>query len=242
MCNIKNVVLDSPQQTIERLEALKWYFELKNFSFKKAISYHGHLSAEDLNELKIYYTQYFSAIISATELFREKEYINNAKFKESLLKNFIFDDHTDGVENYNFLREFRNGLIHRGMDIAARADMIDNFPVIHSPKVSRNQSGKKAHKSFGTCLIDLIEKCESVIGNIFLEHFKECEIDKIRVPHEQALAVAKNIILDSVGIPEEARKFALVQIEKTDFNKAQTEFFEQLFKLLKIKAFPFDKA
>jgi len=117
----------------EMLSAVKWYFELKNLSLRNALAFRCPLSVENQRDLRLYYSQYFAGLLSATELLLEKEHSRCKEFKETLHEKLVFEGHPDGEANYIYLRELRNSIIHRGLDITATAHVDQNIPMIISP-------------------------------------------------------------------------------------------------------------
>ena len=103
----------------ERLSALKWYFESKNLSLKNALSLRTPLQAEQQKELRLYYSEYFASLISATELLFEDAYPHKEQFSAALYAGFVFDQLPDGEHNYSYVRELRNSVIHRGLDLCS---------------------------------------------------------------------------------------------------------------------------
>lgn len=91
--------MDKIIQISELLSAVKWYFQQKNLSLKNALALRCPLSTEDQKNLRLYYSQYFAGLLSATELLFEKEYPNRADFKKSLEEKLSFDNFSDGELN-----------------------------------------------------------------------------------------------------------------------------------------------
>lgn len=83
-------------RTSEMLSAVKWYFELKNLSLRNALVLRCPLSVDNQKDLRQYYSQYFAGLLSATELFLEKEYPNNTSFRNLLYKKLSLENFPDG--------------------------------------------------------------------------------------------------------------------------------------------------
>ena len=162
--------MDKIIQTSEILSAVKWYFELKNLLLKNALALRCPLSVEDQKDFRQYYSQYFAGLLSATELLLEKEYPNRAGFKKRLEEKLTFEKFPDGKKNYAYLRELRNSIIHRGLNISSAAHINGDLPLIISPSPVTNRGGPAGYNTFRFYLIEVIEKCESVIGEVFLTH------------------------------------------------------------------------
>lgn len=219
----------------EKLSAVQWYFEIKNLSLRNALNLRLPLSEESRKDLRNYYSQYFSSLLSATELFLESEYSERLSFEKSLYEKLVFGEHSDGEKNYSYLRELRNGIIHRGLDITSASHFEGNFPKIVATSPVTNRSGNISHTPFGFYLIDVINNCENVIGDIFLYHFEKSGIFQMRISSEKRREFLKKYLSDSPEVPDSAKLFALKYIEDIDFDNADVEFFESLVETLSTK-------
>ena len=217
----------------EMLSAVKWYFELKNISLRNALVLRCQLSVENQIDLRQYYSQYFAGLLSATELFLEKEYTNNIQFRDLLYKKLSFDKFPDGEKNYSYLRELRNSIIHRGLDISSAAHIKDGFPLIISPSPVTNRSGAVSHTAFGFYLIELIEKCESVMRNIFLEHFEEFSLLSKRIHQEKAIEMRENFIANCTAMPDWVKSMTFTSIKEVNHEEIHLASMNSLIETLK---------
>lgn len=220
-------------RTSEILSAVKWYFELKNLSLKNALSLRCPLSVENQKDLRQYYSQYFSGLLSATELLLEKGYSNHAAFKRNLEEKLSFEGYPAGEKNYSYLRELRNSIIHRGLDIGSSAHINNDIPLLISPSPVTNRTGSTSHDAFGYYLIEIIEKCESVIGYVFLDHFEEFNMFEMRIPQEKAIEVSKQFISNSTAIPQWVKGLALGVIKDINHEEVHLASINSLKETLK---------
>lgn len=220
-------------RTSEMLSAVKWYFELKNLSLRNALALRCPLSVENQKDLRQYYSQYFAGLLSATELFLEKEYPNSTRFRDLLYKKLSFENFPDGEKNYSYLRELRNSIIHRGLDISSAAHIKDDFPLIISPSPVTNRSGAISHIAFGRYLIEVIEKCEGVMRDIFLEHFEEFSLLDKRLPQEQIIELSEKFISNATAMPDWAKKLALTSIKDINHEEVHLASMSSLIETLK---------
>lgn len=220
-------------RTSEMLSAVKWYFELKDLSLRNAIALRCPLSVESQKDLRQYYSQYFAGLLSATELFLEKEYPNNTRFRDLLYKKLTFEDFPGGEKNYSYLRELRNSIIHRGLDISSVAHIKDDFPLIVSPSPVTNRSGTISHIAFGHYLIEVIEKCEGVMRDVFLEHFEEFSLLDKRLPQEKFIELSEKSISNSTVMPDWAKKLTLTSIKDINHKEVHLASMSSLIETLK---------
>ncbi len=151
-------------QIREITSGLMWYFQAKNLALKNALSIRSPLSVDQQNDIRTYYSLYLANLLSSTEMLLEKEYPFSQDFKQNLEEALSFPGFTDGKNNYAYLKELRNAVIHRGFDICSSAHFIENIPLMIAPQSITNRSGKISYSAFGFYLIEIISKCESKIG------------------------------------------------------------------------------
>lgn len=221
-------------RTSEMLSAIKWYFELKNLSLRNALALRCPLSIDNQKDLRQYYSQYFAGLLSATELFLEKEYSNNIQFRDLLYEKLSFQNFPDGEKNYTYLRELRNSIIHRGLDISSAAHINNDFPLIISPSPVTNRDGKKSYIAFGYYLIEIIEKCEGVIRDVFLEHFEEFSLLDKRLTQEESIELNEKFISNSTTMPDWVKKSALDSIKDVNHEEVHLASMNSLIKTLKV--------
>lgn len=221
-------------QNSEMLSSVKWYFDIKNLSLKNALLLHCPLSLENQKDLRIYYSQYFSGLLSATELFLDENYPHRLEFKDTLYNGLSFKDFPNGKNNYSYLRELRNSIIHRGLDINSAVHIVNDFPMIIAPSPVTNRSKKSEYIAFDYYLINLIEKCESIIGTVFLNHIEEFGLFQIEIPQEEIIKMSKEFISNASAVPDWVKDMALSAVEKIDHSVIHQDFVNSLKETLKI--------
>lgn len=218
----------------EIISSIQWYFKAKNLALKNALSIKCPLSVEQQNDIRIYYSLYFANLLSVTEMLLEKEYEYKDDFKQELYKALSFPEFPDGKKNYNFLRELRNAIIHRGFDICSSAHVKDSVPLMLAPQSITDRSGEQSYSAFGFYLLDIISKCESIIGSIIEQHFKSNGLLQSLITDEQMIADSKAYLNNTVGIPIWVKNMALSQIEQIDFKQMQQEQIKNFLAILHV--------
>lgn len=221
----------------EMLSTVKWYFELKNLSLRKAMTFRCPLSVEGHRDLRLYYSQYFAGLLSATELLLEKEYPRAKEFKKTLHEKLIFEGYPDGETNYSYLRELRNSIIHRGADVTSAAHVVQDIPMMISPSPITNRSGAISLTSFGYYLIEVIAKCESVIADIFLAHINEFKLFDIRLSQDEFVEHTRKQIENSSIVPEWVKEASRATVTDIDFDKIHQASIQSLLDVLKTDVF-----
>lgn len=217
---------------------MKWYFESKNLSLRNAFSLRCQLSVEDQIDLRQYYSQYFASLLSATELLLDKGYKNREVFRKTLYRALSFKEFPDGKLNYCYLRELRNSIIHRGLDINYAAHVRDDgFPFLVAHPHVIDRKGEGSYKAFGYYLVDIIRDCESVIGKAFLNHLEESGLFQERIPQAEYVELTKQQILDCVARPEWVKTLALETIEQVNYDDLQETLSKNVSEVLGLNAF-----
>jgi hypothetical protein len=207
----------------EIVSGLRWYFQAKNLALKNALSIRCPLSVDQQNDIRIYYSLYLANLMSATEMLLEKEYPFSQDFKQELEASLSFSSFTDGENNYAYLRELRNAVIHRGFDICNAAHIKDDMPLMIPPQSIDNRSGKKSYSAFGFYLLEMISKCEDTIGPLIKRHLQSKGLLQPFFTQEQLAAEAKVHLSSSVVIPDWVKNMGLDQVDKIDHEKIQLE-------------------
>lgn len=220
----------------ELRSALEWYFESKNLAIKNALGFRCPLTPEQQKELRQYYSEYFVALVSATELLCEPSYEFSTRFKEQLNAALSFDALSDGKGNYDYIRELRNSVVHRGLDICSAAHVYENrLLVVAPPKVS-DRNGRKSFSAFGNYLIEIIAKCEVTVGPLIAKHLEEVGLLKPLLTQEQARAEASRYLTEATAVPDWVKQNSASFISQLDFVQGQVSGIEKLISLLNFNA------
>ena len=224
-------------QSYEIISGVKWYFESKNLSLRNAFSLRCPLSVENQTDLRQYYSQYFVGLLSATELLLDDGYKNREVFKNMLYKRLAFKKFPDGGLNYCYLRELRNSIIHRGLDICSTAHVDKEFLFVIAPATVTDREGINSYNAFGYYLVDIIRDCESVIGKIVLDHFEESDLFLARISQKEYVEMTTQHILDCTAMPEWVKTSALATVGQINYDDLQATVIKNLSEVLGLNAF-----
>lgn len=220
----------------ELRSAIGWYFESKNLAINNALKLRCPLSSEQQKELRQYYSEYFVSLVSATELLREPSYEFSERFKEQLHADFVFDLFPDGKRNYSYVRELRNSIVHRGLDISSAAHIHNDFLLLIAPPEVFDQKGKNSFCALGEYLIEIVAKCEWVIGHVIARHLNEVGLLKPLLTQDQAKSEAQKILSTTFAVPDSVKEQALLSFSQIDFVQMQSMAIENLLSLLHFDA------
>src|SRR5688572_3746471 len=124
----------------DMLYSLSWYMSARQTALRAALSFRTQLSVTDQTDMRVHYSGYFVNLLAATELFRETTTLQPNDFEGQLYSRLVFDGFPDGEANYSYIRELRNAVVHRGLDVTSAAHIDGNFPmVLAKPKVQNQK-------------------------------------------------------------------------------------------------------
>lgn len=216
--------------------ALEWYFESKNLALKNALGFRCPLSPEQQKELRQYYSEYFVALVSATKLLCESSYEFSTRFKDQLNAALSFEAFPNGKGNYDYIRELRNSIVHRGLDICAAVHVYENRLLVVAPTQVSDRNGKKSFPAFGRYLIEIVAKCEETLGPYIAKHLEEVGLLRPLLTQDQARAEANRFLAEAPAVPDWVKQNASGFISQVDFIQAQVSTIEKLIDLLNFNA------
>ncbi|WP_298596334.1 hypothetical protein [Zoogloea sp.] len=201
----------------DRLHSLSWYMSARQTALRSALSFRTPLSVTDLADMRVHYSGYFLNLLAATELFREKTTSWSNDFEAKLYARFVFDGFQDGKANYSYIRELRNAVIHRGLDIVSAAHVDGCFPMIYAEPKIQNRLRTETFFAFGKYLLNVIEKCELVIGPVMLDCLNAAGIFEAEIDTAAAVAEFREAIEQAHSIPKHFKEMALVMEFKPEW-------------------------
>lgn len=196
--------------TQDVLRSLSWYMSARQTALRAALSFRTQLSVTDQTDMRIHYSSYFLYLLAATELFRQTTTLLPNKFEEQMNLRFVFDGFPDGKANFSYVRELRNAVIHRGLDITSAAHFVGSFPMILAePKVT-DQWKTKTFFAFDKYLLHVIAKCELIVGPVMLDCLNAAGIFEATLDAETAVSNLREEVEQSQAMPEHVKAMALL--------------------------------
>lgn len=156
--------------------------------------------------------------MAAIEVLLEKSYRHSGCFQVELYAALAFGGKA-GEDCYNYLRELRNSIVHRGYDISSAISVVGDFPLLISPPEIPNKSGNKCYSSFGSSILEIIEKVESVIGSLFIKHIREKNLFEPTYSDDEKKKQIIKFIPKIPHMPQWAKDMAVESLEKIQFNE-----------------------
>lgn len=194
---------------LDMLYSLSWYMSARQTALRAALSFRTQLSVTDQTDMRVHYSGYFLNLLAATELFRETSTLQPNDFEEQLYSCFVFDGFQDGEANYSYIRELRNAVVHRGLDITSAAHIDGNFPMILAEAKVQNQRRTKTFVAFDKYLLHVIAKCESVVGSVMLNCLNAAGIFEATIDAEAAVAEYREAVEQSHAMSADIKTMTL---------------------------------
>jgi hypothetical protein len=194
------------------LYSLSWYMSARQTALRAALSFHTPLSVTEQTDMRVHYSGYLLNLLAATELLRETTTLQLDDFESQLYSRLIFDGFQDGKANYSYLRELRNAVVHRGLDITSGAHIDGTFPMIIAEPTIQNNPGAKTQKTFlafDKYLLHVIEKCESVVGPLMLDYLIQAGVSDAAIDIQGAEAEYLDAVQQSHAMPDDVKAMAL---------------------------------
>ena len=191
------------------LHALSWYMSARQTALRSALSFRAQLSATDQKDLRIHYSAYFLNLLAATEILRETTLLPPNHFEAQIYTRLVFSGFQNGEANYSYVRELRNSVVHRGLDITSASHFDNDFPLILAEPAVQNQSGKRTLVAFDNYLLGVIAKCESVIGIVMLDCLTAAGVFETTVDAEASATENYEAIMKSTAMPDYVKAMAL---------------------------------
>lgn len=143
----------------EILNSLIWYYTKANNSFTAILNTYPP-TTED--HLRLHYGIYIESIISAVDHMIDCKYLNNAKIYEVISK-----------EEFNYLRQLRNSIIHRGFNVCTECSIQSNFFYFRTPQKVFDNHKKETTPPSEPFLIVFLLKIDILIRNIIHEQVND---------------------------------------------------------------------
>ena len=184
---------------------LLWYLETRNWAFQKIITCPTGSQGLDI---KMYHYLYFSNLFGAVDLVRDysKAIGEKVDFDEKIRLGFV------NANDYQYARELRNAIVHRGVDPAAAGHSVDNLLFVICPSIVQDRSGRKSYSSTFKYTTELAEDCNRIVDAVIFEFADRHGFlipDRVAVSKEERL----KFITETAVMPDWAKAMATQALE-----------------------------
>ncbi len=216
---------------IEILNGISWHLECMALAAAAIDNFHP---PADSFKMRMHYSLYITNLMSAIDMTYEKY---GLPFQEVLKENLTTSSFS-GAEILGYIRELRNGIVHRGINPTSGGMVVGGVVCAMAPPTVQNRRGSPSYAAPAPLLRDIFLHCE--IGTKpTIEHFLEAGFKEVAsVKSEVVLNEALNIIAATPHIPDWAKEMARKNLTKEMLVKAQTHQMERLRGLLKPRTGP----
>lgn len=165
-------------------------------------------NGSSLFDLRVHHRLYLQSLLSAVD--HVKDFLVGrpevlARF-EAAIKN--------GNDNFEYIRELRNAVLHRGLDLTGAAHSSGDTLWVICPRDVKNQRGTKVFQSPFKYFRRLADYCEEVCNSAFSDVLAELDLFNPAthlVSNEHLQAFVRN----NPDIPEEAKDTILAGIQQS---------------------------
>lgn len=211
-------------KSIEFLSAISWHLECMVLS---AAAIDNFRPPADGFQMRMHYSLYLTNLMSAIDVVLE---MHGAL---STLQDSLKTSNLSGVEVLGYVRELRNGIVHRGIDPTSGGVLVDGVVCAIAPIAVQSRFGARSYAAPAPLLRDIFIHCEICIKPI-IERFLESSFEELAlVTPEEMLNDALNAIEAVPHMPDWAKEMARRHTEPKMLVKAQTYQIEKLRGLLK---------
>ena len=183
-------------------------------------------------QMRMHYSLYLTNLMSAIDMVSEE---HSTPFREAL-EDSLKTSNFSGAEVLGYIRELRNGVVHRGIDPTAGGMVVDGLVCAVAPSTVQNRGGARSYAAPAHLLRDIFIHCEIGTKPI-VERFLESSFEELEsVKPEAMLNDALNAIEEVQHMPDWAKEMARKHIQPEMLVKAQTHQVEKLRGLLRPRA------
>lgn len=203
------------------LHALTWYMTARKTALRAALSFRTPLTTIAHTDMRVQYSAYFQNLLSATELMREPTPLPPKSFETELYARFVFPGYQDGESNYEYIKYLRNAIVHRGYDITSASHVAGDFlMLVAEPSFQNNATNPskiKTFHAFDKYVLNIITKCESVIGGVIFDTLNSAGIFQATIDPQAAIAETGTAVQDSHVLPDWVKAMAAAWELKPDW-------------------------
>lgn len=218
---------------LELASGLIWYAECKNFALNKVENFVAPVNSYDLRMYHSLYLVNLHALLDRSiEIFGQ--YLND-KWVLYLQEGSKFS----GDNNAGYLRELRNAVIHRGLDLTAQGEAIDGRIFVHAPEMVGDRLGKKEpFIAFSKYLKDVFRLCEIAIKQVLRPEIEVIIAEIEEKPISQMKADYLRNLEASTFEPEWAKAMSRKAVDELPFDRWRSHNADQYRKLFGVDGIP----
>lgn len=210
-CTIEDSITHMDTFGLTFFDGLLWYLETRNWAFEKIKICPVGSQALDI---KMHHYLYLSNLFGAIDIARDygKKIGAAADIEETIRQGF------GGTDDYQYARELRNAIVHRGIDPAASGHADNRRLYVLCPSDVTDRAGKKCLSCSFKYTIELAERCNQVANPVILNFLEKngflAAAGMIANKDETLKAIE-----DTTAMPDWAKAMAVLVFDKIDFDQ-----------------------
>lgn len=213
------------------LNGITWHLECMALAASAIDNFHP---PADPFQVRMNYSLYLTNLMSAIDMVSE---IQDSSF-ETALESSLTTTLSSGAEVLGYMRELRNGVVHRGIDPTSGGSVVDGVVCAVAPPVVKNRSGNKSYSAPAALLRDIFFHCE-IVSKPIVESFLEAKFSEVAsITPERAFDDVLNSVETTQHMPDWAKTTAREQIRPEMLVQAKANQIQKLRGLLRPRAGP----
>lgn len=213
-------------EVIELSSGIKWHLECMALA---ANAIDNFRPPADGFQMRTHYSMYLTNLMSVIDLMCE---FHGTPFKTAL-ESHLKASRFSGFEVHGYMRELRNGIIHRGIDPTAGGTVVGGITYAIAPPIVKNRSRTRSYAAPANLLRDIFIHCEIATQPIVECFLKPSFEELVSVEPERMLNEATNAIAEAPHMPDCAKDMARDHLKPEMLVKAQAHHIKELRNLLK---------
>jgi hypothetical protein len=209
----------------EKIGGLVWYAECMDRALLEIRSF-----SPPANDVRFYHSLFVVNLMSLVDRSGELFGIDVSQQWSACLNGH---GGLNGENNIGYVRELRNAVVHRGLDIAASGVVISDHVRAVAPSVIADRSGRRGpFKAFGATLFEIFEVCRSTVGPVILTAAEPLlkEIEQVSLNDLRANYLDE---MEATGlVPEWVKKMAREGVTRIPFDDVRSFHSNKLRSLL----------
>lgn len=211
--------------SVSIVSTVTWHLECTTFSAAEIMSFRP---PADGFKMRMHYSLYASNLLGAVDAIQDAL----GEDFENTIKNSLPLGSFSGEEVFGYLRELRNGAVHRGVDLTAGGLVIGELVCAVAPQQVINRGGKKTYTAPTQLLVDLFRHSDQKIKPILEEALKPMLSTLSSPASEYDISQAHDFLNSVDHMPEWAKEMARKSISAKMISIGRQHSCEKLRHLL----------
>jgi len=186
---------------------LVWYLETRNWAFEKMRTCPRGSHPFDV---RMYHSQYFANLLSAVD------HVCDHLRDDSPARSAFVAKIEGGIQNYPYVRELRNAIVHRGLDPTAAAHADDTTLYVLCPADVQDRQRRNNYITPFKYLVELAIHCDSVVNPAIADVLIQLNLFNA-TPHAISVEDIQAEIRNSTAMPDWAKELAIKAWDEVDY-------------------------